>query len=372
MVNLAQDCVISGAFSIPLQAGASRPRAKRSRDRASRSSFGEFIGDGENYLVPVVADAVLHSPGSFNPVVFHGPSGTGKTFLTRGLVQLWSARHTRRLAVVTTGADFARDYANAVDTDSVSDFRRPLRSAALLLIDDLEKLAEKAAAQQELVNTLDALLDSGSQVLVTLKQAPLEAAGLVPALASRLSGGLTVPMSAPGPEARRVILQQLLAMHNLELTEQALISILEGSHGSARSPSDFAALQQIVLRLAISGKKRGRVIDEAAVQQVLAAQQPVGEIPLKSIVQQVSKHFRVRVSELKGPQRQQRVVRARGVAMLLARQLTELSLQQVGRHFGNRDHTTVLHACRKTESLMASDPAIRQAVQELTSKLTTP
>lgn len=374
MVNASQQCLVRETFSIPLHAGTNRPRTRRSRERVSRSCFGEFIGDSQNYLVPVAVDAVLHpSLGyEFNPIIFQGPSGTGKTFLARGLVHLWIAQHPQRKAMITSGTDLARDYANAVDTDSVSDFRRRLRSTALLLIDDVERMEKKVAAQEELVNTLDVLLDRGHQMLATLKQSPWETAGLIPALASRLSGGLTVPMSAPGPSARRLILDHLLAVHNLQLTNDAWELLLEPSPGFPRPPADFAALQQITLRLAMGVKKRGQLIDTEAVQAALAAREPAGEIPLKSIARSVSRHFHVRIPELKGPQRQQRVVRARGVAMLLARQLTGKSLADIGRHFGNRDHTTVLHACRKTEQRMASDPAIHRAVQELTSQLESP
>ena len=374
MFNASQECLIGDTFSIPLHAGTNRSRGRRSREGVSRFRFGQFIGDGQNYLVPVAADAVLQPRLGchFNPIVFHGPSGTGKTFLARGLVHLWITQNPQRKAMITSGTDLARDYANAVDTDAVSDFRRRLRSAALILIDDLERMEKKVPAQEELVNTLDVLLDRGQQVLATLKQSPLETAGLIPALSSRLSGGLTVPIATPGPSARRLILGHLLAMHDLQLTDEAWELVLEPLLNSSRPPADFAALQQMTLRLATATPKKGQQIDAPLVRVVLDAQKPPGEIPLKSIARCVSRHFHVRIPELKGPQRQQRVVRARGVAMLLARQLTGKSLADIGRHFGNRDHTTVLHACRKTEERMASDPAIHRAVHELTSQLESP
>lgn len=369
MVNTSGNSAL-GVFSIPLHVGSTSSSVRRRRERSSERAVGEFIGDGDSFLVPVAAEAVLCSACSFNPIVFHGPSGTGKTFLARGLVQRWREAHPVDVLVTTTGADFAREYANAVDTDSLPDFRQRLRSATLLLIDDLDILQTKLAAQHELVSTLDVLVAQDSQVLITLKQAPLETPGLRSPLASRLSAGLTVPLATPGPGARRVILEHLLARHDLELTASALeLAVLNPFNSAQKTLPDFAALHQFVLRLVASRDRSTAVVEFAEVQQILAMQEPRGEVLLKSIAQQVSKYFHLRVSELRGPTRQQRVVRARGVAMLLARRLTGSSLEQVGRHFGNRDHTTVLHACRKTESLMDSDPAIHHAVHELTTQL---
>lgn len=364
-------CADSGLFSIPLHVTAAGIRAQRISDRTSAPSLREFIGDDQNYLVPSATEAALLPMPRFNPILFHGASGTGKTFLARGLVHLWKSRNPELAAIITSGADFARDYADAVVTDSLPDFRQRFRSVGMLLIDDLDRLQEKIPAQNELVRTLDELERGVCQVLVTMKQAPLETAGLSPGLASRLSGGLSVPMTTPGQAGRRAILAQLLRLRGVKLTTEAIDLLVRSSPlAPAGAAPAFADLNQLVVSLlALAHEHRGEFgVDD--LQQWLAEQQAARAVPLNSITRQVSKYFQLHVGDLKGPTRQQRVVRARGVAMLLARQLTGKSLEQVGRHFGNRDHTTVLHACRKTEELMSSDPEIRQAVDDLNKQLT--
>lgn len=370
MVSTGNFGVTSGFFSIPLQVTVGGLRAHRGSDKTGGPCLREFIGDEQNYLVPLAADAALLPVPRFNPIVFHGPTGTGKTFLARGLVQLRNSTNPHASSVITSGADFARDYANAVVTDSLPDFRKRFRSPAMLMVDDLDRLQDKVPAQSEMINTLDELDRKRCQVLVTMKEAPLETVGLAPALASRLSGGLSVPMTTPGHTGRQAILAQLLKLHDMKLTDEAMEllvrSLLFAPVGSAPSFADLNHLVTNLLALTAEGPSE---IGADDLRPWLAEQQAARYVPLNRITRQVSRYFQLHVSDLKGPTRQQRVVRARGVAMFLARQWTGKSLEQVGRHYGNRDHTTVLHACRKTEELMATDPAVRQAVDDLNKQL---
>lgn len=355
-----------GYFSIPLQAAAVGVRARQASAKGRGPRLHQFIGDDRNCLIPLAADAALRAVPRFIPIVFHGPTGTGKTFLARGLVHLWNARHAQMTAVITSGADFAREYSGAVVTDSLPDFRQRFRSPAMLMIDDLDRLQDKAPAQNELSHTLDDLMRNRCQVLITMKTAPLETAGLSPGLVSRLSGGLSVPVTTPGHVGRKAILVELLKLHGVRLTDQAM-ELLTGSSllAPAGSTPGFGDLNHLVTSLAAQTGDDRAEFGSDDLRSWLAEQQAARAIPMNLITRQVSKYFQMHVADLKGPTRQQRVVRARGVAMFLARQWTGKSLEQVGRHYGNRDHTTVLHACRKTEELMATDPAIRQAIDDL-------
>ena len=238
------------------------------------------------------------------------------------------------------------------------------------MIDDLEDIGEKPAVQQELIQTLQTLLEREHRVVAALSQAPLESGALLPGLASRLSAGLTVPLVHPGPAARRHIVRQLALIHHVPLSDAVCEFLIAGA--TTGSPTiTVPDLERHVAHLANAARNLRRPLDVAVTRQLLAALEATPRTPLRSITKLVCKYFNLRSADLKGKTRQQRVVRARGVAMLLARQLTNESLEQVGRHFGNRDHTTVLHACRKTESLIAHDPAIRQALEELSLKLST-
>jgi chromosomal replication initiator protein len=240
-----------------------------------------------------------------------------------------------------------------------------------LLIDDLQNIGDKIAAQEELLRTVDILVPQHRRIVVTLAQDPLDTPVLLPGLASRLSAGLTVPLQPPGPAAQRTLLRRFAADLNLVLSD-ALLDVILNELPRTAGPITPLQLRPILIRVQQRVRDGQQPLDDQLVRECLTCRPATDGPELRSITQHVSRYFNVRTNELKGPARQQRIVRARGVAMLLARRLTGSSLDEVGRHFGNRDHTTVLHACRKTESLMEDDPAIRQAVQELTAKLCGP
>jgi chromosomal replication initiator protein len=362
--------VAAGVFSIPLEADGWSPSPSTDRGTTPALKLREFFAGEENALCRVAAESLFHDPPAYNPLVFFGCSGTGKSTLVRGLAARWRQHNRTAKTIITTGSEFAREYRHAVETDSVSDLRTKYRRAALLVVDDLEAVGEKTSVQQELIHTLQALLEHEHRVVATLSQAPLDSGTLLPGLASRLSAGLTVPLVPPGPAARRHILRQLARTYDLSLPD-AVYEYIAARQTTNSATITVPDLERLMAHLAGTACQQGRPLDVASTRQLLAALEATTKTPLRSITKLVCEYFNLRSADLKGKTRRQRVVRARGVAMLLARQLTNESLEQVGRHFGNRDHTTVLHACRKTESLITHDPAIRQAVEELSLQLTT-
>lgn len=351
--------MVSDVFSIRFD----RPNGS-SRKRAATAS--EFIGGPENQLAHVAAQALRTDLRHFNPLVFCGPTQVGKSLLARGLVDLWKADHPQVKPVVVTGPDWARQYAEALDTDCVADFRQRFRQADLLLIDDLHLIADKPAAQTELTNTLDALLDRDTPVLVTLPELPVDCSGLDPALASRLSSGLCVPLVPPGPNVRSLFLRRLADCRKLELPDD-VVDLLAQHAGP--SPPSFSQLNSLLMQLETAATVENRPLDAKLVRFLMDDHAERRTPTLAKIAKAVSTYFELRVIDLKGATRRQNVVHARSVAMYLARKLTGQSLEHVGRYFGDRDHTTVLHACRKTDSLVSTDPSTRLAVDELTRQL---
>ena len=363
--------VASGVFHISLHGNESSPVLLTDRDVLSPPGLREYIGGPENVLCRVASESILRDPPRYNPVVFFGGHQLGKTLLTRGLAA--RRRHVNKSAkaIVISGADFARDYRHAIETDSLTDFRSKYRRVPLLAIDDLHQIGEKTTVQEEFLHTVDALLARGHRLIAALPQAPTECTNLISSLRSRLSAGLTVPLVPPGPDARRTILRRLASARRVELPDAVIEWLADGAAAGPFAVATVPEMDHFLRQLADSGRQHNRPIDVHLAQQVLSAQDGTPRTPLRAITRLVCRYFNLRTTDLKGPTRQQRIVRARGVAMLLARQLTSESLEQVGRHFGNRDHTTVLHACRKTESLIQNDPAIRQAVEHLTTQLGT-
>jgi chromosomal replication initiator protein len=354
--------VVDGVVNIPLVGRpiGCCPDAGRGRGPALR----HFVAGPENHLAEVAVKAVLSgAEDGYNPLVLFGPSGSGKSHLALGLADAWKAHHRRRPLVCETAVDFARQLADAIEAQAAGDFRAQRRRAGLWVVEDIERLAGKQAAQLEFVVLLDDLVASGVRVLVTAAAAPNQIAGLAARLQSRLVAGLTVPLALPGPEARLAILGQLAALRELNLLDEAAEALAAGLCGT---PSQLAGA---LVQLEMASTAESPAIDLKAAGQYLARRQASRRVELRAIAAATARHFSLRARDLRSPSRRQVVVRARGVAMYLARELTAGSLEQIGRFFGGRDHTTVLHGCRRTEELLEKEPAIRHAIQQVRQRV---
>lgn len=353
--------MLEGVVSLPLV--GPNPPGDPSVRKEGAGGHPLFVVGPENRLVEAVLAAVSGGePGIYNPLVLHGPSGSGKSHLAWGLAQLWKTQLGRKVEY-DTADDFARKLIDARHTHALEDFRARYRRANLFVLEHLERVSNQPTAQEELINTIDALLSSGGQVLITAASAPGEIPNLLAGLAGRLVAGLVVALALPGVEARAEILRALARGRHLDVSEAVVRVLAEGLRSSP------AELQGVVARMESAVRIEGKALDVELARELVSQHRGQHPPDLRRIAGCTARYFSLRVAELRGPSRRQAVVKARGVAMYLARRLTYESLEQIGGYFGGRDHTTVLHAFRKMEGLLSTEPAIHEAVRKLEHEL---
>ncbi len=310
-----------------------------------------------------VESVLADGDAPYNPLLFVGPSGTGKSHLASGLLGAWKSRFRRRPAVRVTATDFARQLAEAIQTKTTEDFARRYRRLSLLVFEDLQHLAEKGAAQRELRFTLDALAGAGARLVFTCAALPSELPGIDAGLKSRLEEGLTVPLAPPGRETRAVIVRRLAESLGLQVPDEAAQVLTHGLRVTV--PELSGALKQL------SGADRTGLNAEAA-RRFVARQNGTNEPTLHRIASTTARYFSLPLANLKSASRRRQVAIARAVAMYLARDMTSQSLQEIGRYFGSRDHTTVSYGCHVTEGRLKTDPQVRHAVVALQDRLKEP
>lgn len=356
--------------SFPLE----RPVLQRRR-RGSASlgpgSLPYFISGDENRLVSLVCRGDVDVFDLGNPVLLTGPVGCGKTAIALHLATMASIKdaepvtRTPAKVVYHSAVDFARTYSEAVAADDLKPLSDEFNDAPVLVIDDLHLIAGKIAAQEELALRIEHRYQSGKPTILTCKRMPSEIRGISSRLASRAAPGLTIPMSLPESESRKQLLAELALHLGLDL-DASLIAILDaGLELSIPVRAMEASMKQIQLWCRMNDRPAS--ID--AVQSAINGSRQSRDVSIPSITSAVARYFHLRSSQLRSSSRKQNLVRARSLAMWLARKLTDTSMHQIGEHFGGRDHTTVLHAIRKTDGLVETDPAIRRAASELTEKL---
>ncbi len=322
-----------------------------------------FLAGPENRLVQVVVRSVLEEkPNGYNPIVLYGPSGTGKSHLALGLAAVWKARYRKRVECVSA-VDFARALAEAIETQALEEFRAKYRQAGLLVFEDIGRLihrtSEKLSVQDEFVHALDNLIDGGSWVIVTSIAAPYAMTGMLPALQSRLTAGLTVPLAPPEPDTRLAIITRLAVSRKIDLPDQAARTLAEGFSGTM--PELVGALMQ----LEVPARRDGCRIDVKDVRSLLARRGSECKASIHAIALATARHFGLKLSDLRSPSRQRVVVAARDMAVYLARNMIKCSFDEIGRYFGGRDHTTVMHGWHKIENLFITDPVMRCEIEKL-------
>ena len=285
--------------------------------------------------------------------------GSGKTIISLGLLAAWKTRFPKLPGIYATAIDFARELADAIQTQTTEEFGIRYRRAALFVLEDVDSLTGRRAAQRELIFTLDSLRTTGARVVLTAKRPPAELPGIASGLQSRLVGGLVVPLLPPGRNARLVILKRLARQQSVTLTDGAACILATAMNVTV--PELCGAVKQ----LQMSARKQGGVIDAAVARSYLADHNGTRRLSLHNLALLTARYFSLKLADLQSASRRHAVVTARGVAMYLARSLTAESFEQIGRYFGGRDHSTVAYGCRRTEQRLKTEPEVRRAVLEL-------
>lgn len=354
----------------PVADGARAVRAAGLQDRLTFDSFVE--GQGNAFALAIARQAAAWADGHFNPIFFCGPYGYGKTHLLNAIA--WEAQRLRPDAKVVylTAERFLSTFVRAMQDRSTAAFKDSLRSADMLLIDDVQFVGGKASTQEELLSTLTALIEDGKKIILSADKPPMALTDVEPRLRSHLASGLTCPVE---PADRS--LKLAVARNRIEaLSKLGVVSgevrpdVLE--HLVDRTPGSMRELEGAVNTLAAVAATRlsALTVDEA--QGLLGSALrggPERRITVDEIQKTVADHFTLKQADLLSERRTRSVARPRQIAMYLCKQHTTRSYPDIGRRFGGRDHTTVLHGVRKIEELIAQDEQIARDVEALTRKL---
>jgi chromosomal replication initiator protein len=345
----------------------------RESDHSSPEKTPVYLVDDSQWFLVATLQTIL-TGSQHGPFTLVGPTGSGKTTLTTAIVAAWQELRSQALhehptgkPVVTTGADFARSYAHAVEADAIDDFRRRHRRAGLVVIDDLQGLAHKPAAQQELRTMLDRLALRGVTVVCTSSVPPLRDADLSPDLASRLAGGQVAAIAPPSDAVCVALMHYYVRQSQLSLDESAK-SELTRFLAQRKPRLSPVAIRNAIGALAVKASHAGKTYASSDIRAHFDDRN-IPTITPREIALAVGKWMNVKWDDLKGPSREQSVVRARGLAMSLIRELTGQSLCAIGELFGDRDHTTVMNACQRITQLLETDHTMQSARATLLEQL---
>ena len=342
---------------------AATPRPVRFEGRLNPAfTFVSHVAGKSNQLARAAAQQVGENPGrAYNPLFIYGGVGLGKTHLMQAAGNAVVERVADARVVYVHSERFVADMVKALQHNEINNFKRYYRSLDMLLIDDIQFFAGKSHSQEEFFHTFNTLLDGQRQVIITSDRFPREISGVQERLISRFGSGLTVPIDPPELETRVAILIKKALAREVSLPEDVAFFIAEQIRSNVRE------LEGALHRLVASANFTGRTIDvdlaRDALRDLLDAHQR--QVNIQNIQKTVADYFKMRVSDLHSRKRSRQIARPRQMAMALAKELTSMSLPEIGDAFGGRDHTTVLHAQRKIKALLQTDPKIKEDHQAL-------
>ena len=324
-------------------------------------TFASFVAGKANQLARAAGLQVAEHPTSYNPLFVYGGVGLGKTHLIQALgnhiLQRDSAAKIRYIHAETYVSDVVRAYQHK----AFDDFKRYYRSLDLLLIDDIQFFGGKNRTQEEFFYLFNTLIEAHKQVVITCDTYPKEISGMEERLISRFGWGLTVALEPPELEMRVAILLAKAAATGLSLDEQVAFFIAKHIRSNVRELE--GALKRVVAYSSFHGQEITLPVAKEALRDLLAVQNR--QVSVENIQKTVADYYKIRISDMHSKKRSRAIARPRQVAMALSKELTQLSLPEIGSNFGGRDHTTVLHACRQIAKLRESLPELNHDVNFL-------
>ncbi|TMO65885.1 chromosomal replication initiator protein DnaA [Pseudoalteromonas aurantia] len=340
----------------PAPKSAYRPNIKENY------TFDNFVEGKSNQLAKAAATQVSDNPGSaFNPVFIYGGTGLGKTHLLHAVGNGILAKKPDAKIVYMHSERFVQDMVKALQNNAIEEFKRYYRSVDALMIDDIQFFANKERSQEEFFHTFNALLEGNQQIILTSDRYPKEIEGVEDRLKSRFGWGLTIAIEPPELETRVAILMKKAQQSNINLPHEVAFFIAKKLRSNVRELE--GALNRVIANANFTGRPISIDFVKEALRDLLALQDKL--VTIDNIQRTVAEYYRIRVSDLLSKRRSRSVARPRQVAMALSKELTNHSLPEIGDAFGGRDHTTVLHACRKVKALRDESHEVKEDYQNL-------
>lgn len=330
-------------------------------------TFEEFVVGASNRLAHAACRAICNEPGSlYNPLFIHGSSGLGKSHLMQATCDALLRNKPNAQIAYVSCETFVNDFVRAIEAGSLSAFRESARGCDLLVIDDVQFLANRESSQEELFHTFNALYQARRQIVLSADVLPAEIPTLEDRLVSRFTWGLVAQLDPPDRETRQAILQKKARLHGIEVPPEALDYLAE------KVASNIRLLEGALTKLITQAKLLDREIDLALAKEIAPGFEPVEQRPIliEEIVNVVADHFGVKARDIHSRKRTRTVSHPRHIAMYLARKVTGLSLGEVGEKIGNRDHSTVLHAQQTIERDIEKNAELRHLIDVLAKRLT--
>jgi len=362
----------SQTLSKPTVAG--KPSSQQSTNLRRNSSlnpnytFDNFVEGKSNQLGRAASMQVAENPGKgYNPLLIYGGVGLGKTHLMHAVGNVILQHHPDANVVYLHSERFVAEMVKALQHNTINEFKRYYRSVDALLIDDIQFFAGKERSQEEFFHTFNALLEGEQQVIMTCDRYPKEVVGLEERLKSRFGWGLPVAIEPPELETRVAILMKKAQLSGVDLPNEVAFFIAKRIRSNIRELE--GALRRVIANAQFTGRPITLDFAKEALRDLLAIQDKL--ITIDNIQKTVAEYYKIRVADLLSKRRTRSITRPRQLAMALCKELTNHSLPEIGDAFGGRDHTTVLHACRKINELREGDQRIAEDHANLLRTLST-
>jgi chromosomal replication initiator protein len=357
----------SGGSPVPAPRGRRTEAAVVGLRLNPDSTFDAFVEGKSNHFAKAAALQVAENPGrAYNPLFIYGGVGLGKTHLMQAIGHVIKARDPNARIAYVHSERFVSDMVRALQHNSMNEFKTAYRSLSALLIDDIQFFADKGRSQEEFFHTFNTLFETQQQIILTSDRYPKEIAGLEERLKSRFGWGLTVAIEPPELETCVAILMSKAHAANVTLPEEVAFFIAKRIRSNVRELE--GALRRVIANARFTGRPITLEFTKDALKDLLTMQARL--VTMENIQKTVADYFKVRVADLLSQRRSRSIARPRQIAMTLAKELTSHSLPEIGDAFGGRDHTTVMHACKRIKELRDTEQRMREDYSNLLRTLT--